>query len=191
MNSLQRVFVIAIAPALVLSVAAEPATAQPSTVIVVRHAEKALAPANDPALTEAGSQRALDLAATLSGARVGSVITTQYERTRATGRPVAESIGQPPIVVRAEGGTQAHAEAVAAVVKGRPAGEVVLVVGHSNTVPAIIAALGGPKLADLCDTQYSHLYVLELSQGSQPRLIQAKYGAADPPDGGNCQRQMR
>ena len=190
MNSLHRILVIATAPALLFS-SAERVTAQPSTVILVRHAEKALEPANDPLLSEAGTRRALDLAAALTGARVGSVITTQFERTQATGRPVAKSIGQTPIVVRAGGGVPAHAEAVAAAVKARPTGEVVLVVGHSNTVPAIIAALGGPKLPDLCDGQYSALFVLEFPSTGPARLIQAKYGSPDPENSWDCARTMR
>lgn len=42
----------------------------------------------------------------------------------------------------------------------RHAGRTVLMVGHGNTIPAIITALGGPKLADLCDAQYSMLFTL-------------------------------
>ena len=93
------------------------ASAQPSTVVLVRHAERATAPAPDPVLTDAGAQRAKDLA-------------------------------------------------------------------------AIIAALGGPRLPNLCDSQYSKLFVLELS-GRSPRLIQATYGAPDPTDSDACSRTMR
>jgi broad specificity phosphatase PhoE len=155
------------------------AVAQPSTVILVRHAEKGTTPANDPDLTPAGIQRALDLAAVLSDAHVGSIITTQLQRTQLTAAAVMKATGLSPIVVRAGG--PGHADSVAAAVRRRPAGEVVLVVGHSNTIPAIIAALGGPKLPDLCDTQYSMLFVLDLS-GATPRLIKAHYGAADSVD---------
>lgn len=178
--------------AFVLVVASrERAMAQPSTVILVRHAERAAAPAGDPVLTEAGTQRALDLAAALAGARVTSIITTQLQRTQLTARPLAEANGLTPIVVRAGGPTQAHVDSVAATVRSRPAGDVVLVVGHSNTIPAIVAALGGPKLPDLCDAQYSHVFVLEYPASAAPRFIRAKYGAADPAESENCARTMR
>ena len=156
------------------------AAAQPSTVILVRHAEKGTTPANDPDLTPAGLQRAMDLAAVLADARVGSVITTHLQRTQLTATPAMKAAGLTPIVVRAGG--PGHADSVAAAVRRRPAGEVVLVVGHSNTIPAIIAALGGPKLPDLCDSQHSMLFVLELSATTPPRLIKSRYGAADPVD---------
>jgi broad specificity phosphatase PhoE len=165
------------------------ASAQPSTVILVRHAERGTEPANDPVITEAGAQRAIALKEVLRGARVTSVITTHLQRTQLTAKPLMEAVGLTPIVVRAGGA--GHVDSVAAAVRRRPAGDVVLVVGHSNTIPAIVGALGGPKLQDLCDSQYSMLYILEFPPGGgAPRFIEAHYGAADAPEAGNC-RAMR
>lgn len=171
-----------------LALMATTAAAQPSTVILVRHAERAAEPQADPVLTPAGQQRALDLAAALSAANVSSIITTHLQRTQLTAKPLGDAIGQSPIVVRAGGA--AHADSVAAAVLRRPSGEAVLVVGHSNTIPAIIAALGGPRMPDLCAGQYSNLYILELRSGNAPRLIKAKYGAPDAPDSDGCGRSM-
>jgi broad specificity phosphatase PhoE len=175
----------------VLLFAAGALEAQPATVILVRHAERATAPAADPTLTDAGTQRAVDLATTLAAARVTTIITTHLQRTRLTAKPLADSSKVTPIMVRAGGPTQAHVDSVATVVRSRPAGEVVLVVGHSNTIPAIVGALGGPKLADLCDTEYATLFILEFASSGPPRLIRAKYGAADPPDADRCARAMK
>ena len=177
-----------LALAVVALCGAAAAGAQPSTVIVVRHAEKSTAPANDPVLTPAGTQRALDLAEALAGAHVTSVITTQLQRTQLTAKPISDALGKPPIVVPVAAPVSAHVESVAAVVRARPAGDVVLVVGHSNTVAAIVAALGGPKLPDLCDPQYSMIFILELPASGPPRLIRATYGAADPLDADACAR---
>jgi broad specificity phosphatase PhoE len=164
--------------------------AQPSMVILVRHAERAAAPTGDPVLTEAGVQRALDLAAALADAKVGSIITTQFQRTQLTARPLAEARHMTPIIVNASGGA-AHIDAVAAAVRARPAGEVVLVVGHSNTIPAIIAALGGPRLPDLCDAQYASLFVLRPEADGAAALVRSRYGVADAPDADRCTRTMR
>jgi len=59
------------------------------------------------------------------------------------------------------------------------AGKTVLVVGHSNTVAAIVAALGGPKMTDLCDTQYSLLITMVID-GHTVRVIRSSYGIATP-----------
>jgi broad specificity phosphatase PhoE len=177
------------AVALVLS--AVVAHAQPSTIILVRHAEKASLPADDPALSPAGQQRARDLASALADAHVSTVIATQFQRTQATARPIAEAVGQTTIVVPATSDPRGHAEAVAAKARSTPAGGVVLIVGHSNTVPLIIAALGGPKMPDLCDAEYANLFVLEMPPTGAPRLIRGKYGVPDAPESDNCARTMR
>ena len=177
------VFIVLLGPAT--------AAAQPSTVILVRHAEKAAAPANDPVLSAEGAQRAADLAVALASAHVTSVVTTQLQRTQLTAKPVLDAIGKAAIVVPVSSPVSAHVDAVAAAVRARPAGDVVLVVGHSNTIPAILAALGGPKLPDLCDGQYSVIFILEYPAAGAPHLIRAKYGAADPAGAESCDGGMR
>ena len=165
--------------------------AQPSTVILVRHAEKATTPANDPGLTPAGVQRAADLALALTDARVNAVITTQLERVKATAKPLADGAKLTPVVVPVSSDVGTHVNAVVAEVASHKPGDVVLVVGHSNTIPAIIAALGGPRMPDLCDAQYSGLFVLQLRANGPPSFVRGKYCAADPPDSDACARTMK
>ena len=162
-----------------LALCSSVAFAQPpegGVVVLVRHAEKAAEPAGDPALSPAGVARSQALAAALRDAGVTAILTTQYRRTRDTAQPLAQARGIAAEVVSAASG-EAHAQEVAAAVR-RHAGGVVLVVGHSNTVPAIIAALGGPRLPDLCDAAYAELFVLTPGAG-QARLVRARYGAED------------
>ena len=149
----------------------------PTVVILVRHAEKAAAPANDPPLTDAGVARAKALAGLLSDANVDAVIATPTVRTRETARPTAEAQG---LTIETVGFAPAalHAKAIADAVM-KHAGKTVLVVGHSNTVAAIVAALGGPKMSDLCDSQYSLLITMVLD-GRTVRVIRSSYGIATP-----------
>jgi broad specificity phosphatase PhoE len=163
--------------------AAAPATAQDSTVVVlVRHAEKAAVEGNDPPLSEAGQARAGALVAALDGMHFDAVIATERQRTQLTARPLAQLHGLTPEIVGLGG---AHVDSVAAAVR-RHAGHTVLVVGHSNTVPRIVAALGGPTLPDFCEPEFSHLYVMVLKDGAPPRLDERTYGAADPPGANKC-----
>lgn len=166
-------------PALSIAGTDEPARPAP-LVLLVRHAEKAAEPKDDPSLTPAGMERARALAAALRDAGVEAIITTQLRRTRETARPLAEARGLTPEVVEIRGGgMEAHARAVAAAVR-RHAGATVLVVGHSNSLPAIIAALGGPRVPDLCESVYCTLFVLVPGAG-EARLVRSRYGAPDPP----------
>lgn len=156
------------------------APAAVTTVILVRHAERAAEPGNDPALSEAGLARSRALADVLLDFPVDAVITTQFKRTQLTAAQVAQAHRLALEVVSSAGNAARHAEAVAAAVR-RHAGHTVLVVGHSNTVPAIIAALGGPRLPDLCDNEYASLFVMMIPPSGAPRLLRSRYGAADEP----------
>src|SRR6185369_592218 len=51
-----------------------------TTVYLVRHAEKAAAPAADPPLLEAGNKRAQELARTLGNAGIKAIFTSQFLR---------------------------------------------------------------------------------------------------------------
>jgi broad specificity phosphatase PhoE len=167
------------------------ASAQPTTVVLVRHAEKAAAPGPDPELSEAGLARAAALAYALSDAGVSSIITTQFKRTRATAAQLAEKLGLTSITVGAGAELAAHAQATATAVRARPAGGVVLVVGHSNTIPVIIRALGGPEFAELCDSEYDKLFVLQIDSAGSARLFRTRYGAPDDPNAPPCVQSMR
>jgi len=154
--------------------------APPTVVLLVRHAEKAAQPPQDPPLSEAGLARAQALVAVARDAGVSAIITTQYERTRKTAEPTAAALHITPEVVDA-GPVAQHAKAVADQIL-KHAGGTVLVVGHSNTVPAIVAALGAPKPRDLCDSEYDQLFVLVIGDAGPPRLIRSRYGAASADD---------
>ena len=160
-----------------------PLQAQATTVILVRHAEKGDAPASDPGLTNAGVARARALMAIARDAGVTAVITTQFARTRETARPAAEALGITPEVARASGSAAQHAQDVARMVQAH-AGGVVLVVGHSNTIPAIVTALGAPQPPPICDSEYDDLYVVTLAPNAPARVIHARYGAPSPAEAG-------
>jgi len=166
--------------ALLLTTAAlaSPAVAMPDLVVLVRHAERTTEPAGDPALTAAGEQRAQALAQALAGLRVNAIVTTQYRRTRDTAAPLAKALGILPQIIDTKSG---HVQAVANAVREQAG--VVLVVGHSNTVTAVLAALGGPKLPDLCETSFHHVFVLQPAV-EPPKSAQFSYGApsAEPKD---------
>lgn len=180
-----RSLVAAVGVALVLAGPVPALSQSPTVVIVVRHAEKASQPADDPPLTEAGIARAKALAAALADANVAAVITTQFKRTKETAAPVAAARGLAMETVQAGGPVAAHAKAVADAVR-KHAGQTVLVVGHSNTVGAIVGALGGPRIRDLCDAEYSNVYTVILDGAAAARVVQSTFGAPSPEVPANC-----
>ena len=167
---------------LVALVAAPALKAQETRIVVlVRHAEAGGEPQGDPPLTEVGQDRAQALARVLERAAIGTIVVSGLQRTQFTAAPVAAARGIEPIVVETSGGLGAHVAAVAAAVRAAPAGHAVLVAGHSNTIPAIIHALGGPAMDELCHGEFRRLFVMELGAAGSARLITADYG---PPDEG-------
>ena len=152
--------------------------ADPSTtiVIVVRHAEKAAEPAADPPLTTAGVARAEALIEALRGVPIRAVISTDFARTRSTVAPIASRLGLTTQLVDAR--ARDHARHLAGDVLARHRGETVLVAGHSNTVPDIVAALGAPRPAAICDSEYDNLYGVRVPASGPATVERRSYGAA-------------
>lgn len=138
-----------------------PSVAEAQMVIVVRHAERAdggtaapgtaMTGANDPELSAAGKARAQALAAMLKDAGVTAIYTTEYTRTKDTAAPLAAALKVTAEIVSAR-----DQAALISKIKAHSAGAV-LVVGHSNTVPTIIKALGGADVT-LAETEYDSLF---------------------------------
>lgn len=163
-----------------LAAAQSPAPAPATVVLVVRHAERAPG-SGDPPISEVGRARAVALAEIGKAAGVNAIITTQLRRTRQTADPLAEAMGITPVVVTTQSDLAKHAADVSAVVR-QHAGKTVLVVGHSNTVPGIVAALGGPKLPDLCESEYDSLITIVIDAEGGVRTLRSRFGAPTPVD---------
>ena len=101
--------------------------------ILIRHAEPEQAGA-DPGLSPAGVARAAELIHVLDDAGITKIVTSDLKRTQQTAAALAAHLGQTPVVVPA-------ADIAAIVDEILPAG-LVLVVGHTDTVPDVIDQLG-------------------------------------------------
>ena len=153
-------------------------------VVIVRHGEKAEQPKDNPPLSASGKARAQALLETLRDAGLTTIITTDQERTRATASPLESALHLKGVIVPRTEAPRNDAAAIAAAV--RRAGGTVLVVSHQLTIPAIIAALGGPSVATMCDTEFSNLYVLVPGGSNRLQLIRGHYGSPDPPHSEDC-----
>lgn len=169
--------------ALLLAAAAAPLEGQqsnaPTTLLLVRHAEAGGGDdPRDPPLTPAGRARAGSLAETLRDAGITAVVSTQYRRTRETGGAVAEALGLTPTVFEV-GGTEVeqYSRALLDHVLAQHAGGTVLLVGHSNTTPIVVAAATGLPADTIAETEFDRLYVVTLGDGT-PRVVRARYPPA-------------
>jgi phosphohistidine phosphatase SixA len=149
--------------------------ASPTVVYVVRHAEAA-APTGDPSLSAEGVARAERLATVLADKRITAVDATQFKRTQETGQLVADAAG---IVVEVQPvdttNIPAYAPVIAAHVRQQHAGTAVLIVGHSNTVPATVEALSGTAVPPIAATEYDRLYTITIAPDGSAELASGTY----------------
>ena len=136
-----------------------------TTVYLVRHAEKAAEPAADPPLLEAGTKRAEGLARMLGKAGIKTIYISQYLRTKQTAEPLARLLGIAPTVIpvrMGENPRQLSPQYLTEMAKRvySNTGGAVLIVGHSNTIPEIIKALGGDITPTIDETVFDDLFVV-------------------------------
>ena len=154
-----------------------PAQSQPATVILVRHAEKAAEPANDPPLSDEGRLRVQALREATRDAGLTVIYATNRLRNLETARPVGDSLGIPVIELTiAAGGADEYVRDIVHRIRKDGGGRVSLVVGHSNTFAPVIKALGGPDIEEIVEERYDDIFVLTVQDGERTRFIRGKYG---------------
>lgn len=146
----------------------------PITVILLRHAERASTPANDPPLTPAGEARARDLAGAVGTARVSAIFTTQFRRSVQTAQPLADQLSLTPVVLTVDpANVEAYVQELVTRIRLLPTQSTVLVVSHTNTIPLIVTALGGPTIPPVLESEFDKLFVIEAPKRSgKARVVQ-------------------
>lgn len=152
-----------------VSVTPVPASAQ-EIVYLVRHAERAdggsmsATAETDPLLSDIGRARAERLATMLAESGISAIYATQYHRTRDTGQPLAAKLG-----LAVQTNPSRDTPGLVAKLKASHANDIVLVIGHSNSVPDVIKALGGPEFT-MADDEYGTLFVFVPATGVLSRI---------------------
>ena len=155
------------AAAFLVAIVLAAATARAQTaVFVVRHAEKFSE--QDERLTDAGKARAARLASMLRGSGIAAIYSTDTERTIGTAKPLADALGQK---VRIYGVPPALVETL----RKDNAGDVVLVVGHSNSVPALLESLGCEEKVAIASDEYDNLFVAVPKKDGKATLLRLRY----------------
>lgn len=153
-----------------------------TTVYLVRHAEKAAEPPGDPPLLESGVARSRELARVLARAGIRIVYSSQFLRTKQTAGPVADRLGLEVVVIPIgsrttdPGGVARESiSGIAEAIYGN-GGKTALIVGHSNTIPEVIRALGCGDVPAIGDKDYDDLFVVTVTARGKATLAHLKYG---------------
>jgi probable phosphoglycerate mutase len=146
-------------------------------VFVVRHAEKA-SEANDVSvpLSKAGTARAKRLAAILRDAGITAVYSTDTVRTRKTAEPLATLARTDVRIYEATAADgKVNVQPLAERLRREHARDVVLVVGHSNTIGPLLTALGCTEDVSIAGNEYDNLFVVVARGSGSPVLLRLRY----------------
>jgi broad specificity phosphatase PhoE len=147
-----------------------------TTIIFVRHAEKAAMPADDPGLSSAGQRRVAELTRQLKDvdvvAGIDAVYATPFRRSMETARPIADQLDIPINTYDAE-----DTETVLETILENHKGKIILVVGHSNTLPRLMYDLGASKkVPDIHEDEYDNIYIVAIPWFGKTKTIRLRFG---------------
>jgi broad specificity phosphatase PhoE len=162
-----------------------------TVILVVRHAERNDGAFCDPAtvktrpnptlaLTAGLSTRAQELAHVGGEDSIAAIYASEFCRTQLTVQPLATQLGLTTTVVDqfAADGTTVNVDSLIDNIWANHRGQVVVVAGHSNTVPVIIDRLSGISIAAIDETDFDNLYVVIVPRWfGRSKVVRLKYGA--------------
>jgi probable phosphoglycerate mutase len=161
-------------PALMLcqiAAAQQPAAAAQNlrTIFLVRHAETPAAMQGDE-LSPAGVQRAHCLARMLKDANIKQIYVTDAKRTQETAAPLAKALKLTPVIHPQKD----PAAQIRDLFYGRVGGDI-LVVGHKDTLPFIIARLNAGTVPTIADNEYDRLFIVTITEGAVTPVTTLRY----------------
>ncbi len=142
------------------------------TFYIVRHAEKADG-SDDPGLSPADIERGIVLEKYLAHKNLDTVFTSNFKRTVLTGLSVSLPESLPQISL--DQSPKSELNSFIARLKNIHSNKSILVVGHTNTIPAIVLALSGQSIPEIPETVYNNMYIITI-KGNQKDLQQTTYG---------------
>jgi broad specificity phosphatase PhoE len=147
----------------------------PHSVILVRHAEKAVVEAGerDPELSPRGHERAQRLATLLGNASITRLVATEYKRTQQTLAQLSQRIGKP-----VETSSAAHSNDLLRELRDAPPESTTVVATHSNVIPQLARDLGAGALSrldpegNLPENDFGRVLVLSVGCSTTPSLVE-------------------
>jgi len=172
----RRIQVITIYTAIAIGLAWFFESQATTTIIFVRHAEQTAFQEDDPSLSEAGTRRVAELARQLVDADVvagiDAIYSTPLKRSQETAQPIADALNLPINTYDAED----TSDVLERILK-KHKGKIILVVGHSNTLPVLIANLGASKnVPRIAEGEFDNIYIVSIPWFGKTKTIRLRFG---------------
>ncbi len=144
-----------------------------ANIFLVRHAEKAAG--KDPVLTTAGNNRAGDLMRFMQSRNLKRIYTTHFRRTAMTADSLRIQLGIDTAYYLQD---STGDDLLRRLAINRDVSNTILIIGHSNTIPVLIKALGVENFPfdDIEDNEFDNIYLVKF-KNNKAYLQQQKYGA--------------
>jgi len=147
-----------------------------TTIIFFRHAEQTSHDEADPPLSEAGQRRVAELTRQLVDADVvagiDAIYSTPYIRSLETARPLADQLDLPINSYAAD-----DTEEILDTILKNHKGKIILVIGHSNTLPVLIANLGASKkVPAIAQNEFDNIYIISIPWFGKTKTIRLRIG---------------
>lgn len=147
-----------------------------TTIIFFRHAEQTSHDEADPPLSEAGQKRVAELTRQLVDADVvagiDAIYSTPYIRSLETARPLADQLDLPINSYAAD-----DTEEILDTILKNHKGKIILVIGHSNTLPVLIANLGASKkVPTIAQNEFDNIYIISIPWFGKTKTIRLRIG---------------
>lgn len=147
-----------------------------TTIIFFRHAEQTSHDEADPPLSEAGQRRVAELTRQLVDADVvagiDAIYSTPYIRSLETARPLADRLDLPINSYAAD-----DTEEILDTILKNHKGKIILVIGHSNTLPVLIANLGASKkVPAIAQNEFDNIYIISIPWFGKTKTIRLRIG---------------
>jgi broad specificity phosphatase PhoE len=158
------------------------AAAAQQSIIIVRHAERQTGEGDD-SLSDGGRQRADRLASLLRDAGITHIFVSDLRRTAETAQPLAKLRNLSPtrMAIPSQGrgnvsASELQVRATLLAISRLPRTSVVLIVGHSNTVPMFLTRLGyGPPAVRIADGEFDNVFVVTPRATRAPSVVRLRY----------------
>jgi broad specificity phosphatase PhoE len=117
------------------------------------------------------------LATLLKDAGINAIFTSDLERTIKTAEPLAQrlEIEPKPLSLLSVSPKPSDIDAFVDLLRSEHRRDIVLVVGHANSVPALLKALGHPVEIKIPETEFDNLFVLIPMSEGPPKLLRLRF----------------
>ncbi len=164
---MRKVFYLAVFGIALITLTAQARAQQ--AIFLVRHAEK-LDESKDPPLSMPGQARARLLARMLKDTSIRAIYSSPYQRNIKTAEPLARLLKLEPIIIPPGDRNQLINR-----IRTQNSKDVVLIVGHSDTVPLLLKDLGYSGEISIASNEYDNLFILIPHAKDSPTLLRLRY----------------